>query len=155
MYRIGKEEIQAVAKVIESRELFKCNGGLQETMHCEQEMKELFGCQNAILMTSGKAALIAAMVACGIGPGDEVIVPAYTYIASAMAVLATGAIPVIAEIDESCTIDVSDAEKRIDMQTDNKILEKIADVVLTNNGSKEELEGQLDGLIDKFEKWFR
>ncbi len=117
MFRIGREEIDAVAKVIESRELFKCNGGLQETMHCEQEMKELFGCQNAILMTSGKAALIAAMIACGIGPGDEVIVPAYTYIASAMAVLATGAIPVIAEVDESCTIDVSDVKKKISKYT--------------------------------------
>ncbi|HZK39540.1 MAG TPA: DegT/DnrJ/EryC1/StrS family aminotransferase [Clostridia bacterium] len=117
MYRIGKEEIQAVTKVIESKEMFKCNGGLQETMHCEREMRDLFGCQNAILMTSGKAALISAMVACGIGPGDEVIVPAYTYIASAMAVLATGAIPVIAEVDETCTIDVGDVEKRISKHT--------------------------------------
>jgi 8-amino-3,8-dideoxy-alpha-D-manno-octulosonate transaminase len=112
MFRIGKEEIEAVAKVIESRDLFKCNGGLQETMHCEQEMREFFGCQNAILMTSGKAALIAALIGCGIGPGDEVIVPGYTYIASAMAVLATGAIPVIAEIDETCTIDVRMPKKR-------------------------------------------
>ena len=117
MFRIGTEEIEAVKKVIESRELFKCNGGLQETMHCEQELRELFGCQNAILMTSGKAALIAALVACGIGPGDEVIVPGYTYIASAMAVLATGAIPVIAEIDETCTIDVNDAERKISKYT--------------------------------------
>ena len=117
MFRIGTEEIEAVKKVIESRELFKCNGGLQETMHCEQELRELFGCQNAILMTSGKAALIAALIACGIGPGDEVIVPGYTYIASAMAVLATGAIPVIAEIDETCTIDVNDAERKISKYT--------------------------------------
>lgn len=117
MYRIGKEEIKAVKKVIESRDLFKCNGGLQETMNCEMEMKEMFGCQNAILMTSGKAALIAALVACGVGPGDEVIVPGYTYIASAMAVLAAGAIPVIAEIDETCTIDVNDAEKKISKYT--------------------------------------
>lgn len=117
MYRIGKDEIKAVKQVIETKDLFKCNGGLQMTMHCEQEMKELFGCDNAILMTSGKAALIAALVGCGIGPGDEVIVPGYTYIASAMAVLATGAIPVIAEIDETCTIDVKDAEKKISKDT--------------------------------------
>lgn len=60
MYRIGREEIEAVAKVIESRDMFKCNGGLQETMHCEQELREIFNCSNAILMTSGKAALISA-----------------------------------------------------------------------------------------------
>jgi len=117
MFRIGKEEIKAVKQVIESKDLFKCNGGLQETMHCEQEMKELFGADNAILMTSGKAAIIAALVGCGIGPGDEVIVPGYTYIASAMAVLATGAIPVIAEIDETCTIDVKDVERKISRHT--------------------------------------
>lgn len=113
MYRIGREEIEAVAKVIESRDMFKCNGGLQETMHCEQELREIFNCRNAILMTSGKAALISGLIGCGIGPGDEVIIPAYTYIASAIAVIAAGAIPVIAEVDESCTIDPEDIKAKI------------------------------------------
>lgn len=57
-------------------------------------------------MTSGKAALISALTALGIGPGDEVIVPAYTYIATAMAVVAVGAIPVIAEVDDTLTLDI-------------------------------------------------
>lgn len=117
MFRIGQEEIDAVSRVIQSRDLFKCNSGLQETMHCEQELRKKFGCKNAILMTSGKAALISALIGCGVGPGDEVILPAYTYIASAMAVLATGAIPLIAEVDETCTIDPADVEKKISKYT--------------------------------------
>lgn len=67
MYRIGKEEKDAVARVIDSKELFKVNGGnLQETVNCEKEMRELFNTRNAILMTSGKAALISALVAMGV-----------------------------------------------------------------------------------------
>ncbi len=117
MYRIGMEEIEALKRVVESRDLFKINSGLRETYHCEQEMREKFGCDYAVLMTSGAAALTAGLVGMGIGPGDEVIVPAYTYIASAMAVLAAGAIPVIAEIDETLTLDPEDAGKKISRYT--------------------------------------
>ena len=60
---------------------------------------------------------MSALIGFGIGPGDEVIVPAYTYIASAMAVLAVGAIPVPVEIDESCTIDPAEVERNITPQT--------------------------------------
>ena len=109
MYRIGEEEIQAVARVIRSKNLFKTTG--TETMDCEKELREKFGVNHSILMTSGKAALISALTALGVGPGDEVIVPAYTYIATAIAVNGRG-IPVIAEIDETLTIDPADVEKR-------------------------------------------
>ena len=50
-------------------------------------------------------------------PGDEVIVPGYTFMATALAVLAAGAIPVLAECDETCTIDVKDVEKKITQYT--------------------------------------
>lgn len=117
MYRIGKEEIEAVTRVINSKNLFKCNDACQETYHCECEMREMFNVENALVMTSGKAALISALVGLGIGPGDEVIVPAYTYMASAVAVTAVGAIPVIAEVDDTLTIDVEDIEKKISKYT--------------------------------------
>ena len=110
MYRIGNEEIEAVARVIRSGALFKINGGAQEVRHFEDELCEKFGTTNAICMTSGKAALISALIGMGVGPGDEVIVPAYTYIATAIAVTATGAIPVIADCDETLTIDPEDIE---------------------------------------------
>lgn len=117
MYRIGQEEIDAVAKVIESKQLFKVNNALRYTEKFQASAAKHFGTEHVILMTSGNAALISAMVGLGIGPGDQVIVPAYTYIATAMAVLATGAIPVIAEVDETLTLDVQDVEKKITPHT--------------------------------------
>ena len=99
MYRIGKEEIEAVARAINSRDFFKINGSGQEVMHFEEEWKAVSGSDYAILMTSGMGALTSALIGLGVGPGDEVIVPGYTYIATALAVTAVGAIPVIADID--------------------------------------------------------
>ncbi len=118
MFRIGQEEKDAVARVIDSRELFKVNGGaLQETMNFEKELMEKFSSKHTILMTSGHAALTSALIGMGIGPGDEVIVPAYTYIATAMAVVAAGAMPVIAEVDDSLLLDPVDVEKKITERT--------------------------------------
>lgn len=117
MYRIGKEEIDAVARVIESRNLFKINDGVCEVLTFEAELSEKLGVKHSILMTCGKAALMSALVGMGIGPGDEVIVPAYTYIATAIAVTAVGAIPVIAEIDDSLTLDPADTERKITPHT--------------------------------------
>lgn len=118
MFRIGKEEIEEITKVINSKCLFKVNGGeLQETQNLETELREKFGVPYTLTMTSGHAALTSALIGMGIGPGDQVIVPAYTYIATAIAVVAAGAIPVIAEIDESLTIDPADVEKKITKAT--------------------------------------
>jgi len=117
MYRIGKEELEAVTRVIESKCLFKINTGLQEAMNAEKEMCEIFGVEHSIFLTSGYGALTSALVAMGIGPGDEVIVPAFTYIATAMAVVAAGAMPVIAEIDDTLTISPEDVEKKISKHT--------------------------------------
>lgn len=118
MFRMGKEEKDAVARVIDSGFLFKVNGGpLQETANFEKELREKFGCENALLMTSGQAALTSALIAMGIGPGDEVIVPAYTYIATAMAVVAAGAMPIICEVDDTLLIDPADAEAKITERT--------------------------------------
>ncbi len=118
MYRMGQEEKDAVARVIESGQLFKVNNGpLQEVQNFEKELREKLGAKHTLLMTSGQGALVSALVGMGIGPGDEVIVPAYTYIATAMAVVAAGAVPVIAEIDETLMIDPFDVEKKITSRT--------------------------------------
>lgn len=117
MYRIGQEEIEEIKKVITAKDLFKINQGLQESAQVEAKLKELFGCDYPIFMTSGHAALTSALIGMGIGPGDEVIVPSYTYISSAMAVVAAGAIPVIAEVDETLTISPEDVEKKISNHT--------------------------------------
>lgn len=117
MYRIGKEEIAELTKVIETRSMFKVNSGLRESETVEAKLRDKFGVDHAIFLTSGQAALTSALVALGIGPGDEVIVPAYTYIATAMAVVAAGAIPVIAESDDTLTLDPVDTEKKISKHT--------------------------------------
>ncbi|MBQ6824712.1 MAG: DegT/DnrJ/EryC1/StrS family aminotransferase [Clostridia bacterium] len=117
MFRIGKEEIEQITKVIESGKLFKVNSGLQQCLQVEEDLKGITGSKYPIFMTSGHAALVSALVGLGIGPGDEVIVPAYTYIATAMAVVAAGAIPVLAEVNETLTIDPADIEKKITPRT--------------------------------------
>ena len=117
MYRIGQEEKDAVARVIDTRDLFKINGGMHETEQCEALMREIFGVKRSLLMTSGLSALASALIGLGIGPGDEVIVPAYTYIATAMAVVQAGAIPVIADINDTLTLDPAAAEKKITPRT--------------------------------------
>ena len=117
MYRIGKEEIDEVTKVIESKRLFKVNTALRETENAELELKQKFECDHAIIMTSGHAALTSALIALGVGPGDQVIVPAYTYIATAMVVVGVGAIPVLAEVDETLTLNPIDFERKITKHT--------------------------------------
>ncbi|MGN1345575.1 MAG: DegT/DnrJ/EryC1/StrS family aminotransferase [Eubacteriales bacterium] len=117
MYRIGQEEVDAVARAIFSRDFFKINGAGREVFHFEEEWKKFVGSEYALLMTSGFGALVSGLIGMGIGPGDEVIVPAYTYIATALAVTAVGAIPVIAEIDETMTLDAADVEKKLSPAT--------------------------------------
>ncbi|MCL4378641.1 MAG: DegT/DnrJ/EryC1/StrS family aminotransferase [Actinobacteria bacterium] len=122
MYRIGKEEIEEIKKVIESKTLFRVGdpkrGHQQEVDRFEKEWSEKIGIRYTLCMAGGgTAALICALVGLEIGPGDEVIVPGYTFMATALSVLAVGAIPVIAEIDESLTIDPIDVEKKITSNT--------------------------------------
>ena len=156
MYRIGKEEIEAVKKVIESKQLFKVNvGELQETMNAEKELREKLNVEHALVMTSGHAALASAFVALGIGPGDQVIIPSYTYIATAIAVLESGAIPVIAEIDDSLTLDPADVEAKITKYTKAIVpvhikgfpsnMEKICEIAKKHNLAVVEDACQADG----------
>lgn len=104
MYQIGQPEIDAIADVIRSRKLFRYDIG-DRCATFEKRWARYLGVKHAHLCSSGTSALTAALSALRIGPGDEVIVPAHTYMASAVAVLAAGAIPVIAEIDDTITID--------------------------------------------------
>jgi 8-amino-3,8-dideoxy-alpha-D-manno-octulosonate transaminase len=75
------------------------------------------GSRHALAVNSGTSALIASLVAAGIGPGDEVILPAYTFFASVSAVVVARAIPVIVDIDESLTLSPQAFEKAITPRT--------------------------------------
>lgn len=104
MYIVGQEEIDAIARVIRQGTLFRYGVGT-ECDRFERRYADYLGVKHACLATSGSYALSAALVGLGIGPGDEVLVPAHTYMATATSVLAVGAIPVIVDIDETITID--------------------------------------------------
>ena len=113
MYRIGQEEIDEIAKVIHNKKLFRVNDGLQEVDNFEKELAEKFGAKYALCLSGGTAAITCALVGLDIGPGDEVIVPAYTFMATALAVTSVGAVPVLAEVDETMTLDLDDVERKL------------------------------------------
>jgi 8-amino-3,8-dideoxy-alpha-D-manno-octulosonate transaminase len=118
--RIGEEEEQAILAVLRNKRLFRYYGpypGDSQAALLEQAFAAQMGSPYAVAVTSGTASLICGLIGLGVGPGDEVIVPAYTWIASASAVLAAGAVPVVAEIDESLTLDPADVERRITGRT--------------------------------------
>ncbi|HRU05324.1 MAG TPA: aminotransferase class V-fold PLP-dependent enzyme, partial [Candidatus Brocadiia bacterium] len=83
----------------------------------EEAARGIFGSKYALGVNSGTSALITAYVAAGIGPGHEVIVPAHTFFATTAAVVAAKAIPVIADIDDSLTIDPAEVERLITPNT--------------------------------------
>lgn len=70
-----------------------------ESMAFQEEFADFVGAKHALLTHSGTSALIVALAAAGVGPGDEVIVPAYTFVATPLAVVACGGIPVFADVD--------------------------------------------------------
>jgi dTDP-4-amino-4,6-dideoxygalactose transaminase len=118
--RIGQEEEDAVLEVIRSKRLFRYYGpepGPSKVEALEKAFAAHMGTQYALAVTSGTGALICSLTGIGIGPGDEVIVPAYTWIASASAVFAVGGIPILAEVDESLTLDAADVERKITPHT--------------------------------------
>ena len=104
MLRFGKKEIDAFAKVALSGQLFRYHEH-GECTRFEERFGRMLGVPHVLLTSSGSTALTAALAALGIGPGDEVIVPAHTYMATALAVLAVGAIPIIVDVDESIMLD--------------------------------------------------
>ncbi|MEW6358292.1 MAG: DegT/DnrJ/EryC1/StrS family aminotransferase [Planctomycetota bacterium] len=122
MYRMGIEEAKEVEKVILSKQLLRVGdpkaGHLQEVVRFEQEWANKIGTAHALMMCGGgTAALICSLAGIGVGPGDEVIVPAYTWMATATSVLMVGGIPVLADVDESMALDPVDLERRIGPST--------------------------------------
>jgi dTDP-4-amino-4,6-dideoxygalactose transaminase len=114
-----EEEIESVVKVLESGLLGITAGeGLPQTAALEREFAEWVGCEYCLVVDSGTAALHCAAYAMDIGPGDEVIVPAYTFIASAMSILHCQAVPVFVDINpDTGLLDVTKIEEKINERT--------------------------------------
>lgn len=118
--RIGDEEEAAVLEVLRTKRLFRYYGpeaGPSKVDALEQAFAARMGTKHALAVTSGTAALMCGLAGLAIGPGDEVIVPAYTWIATASAVCAMGAVPIVAEVDETLTLDPEDVAARITPRT--------------------------------------
>jgi 8-amino-3,8-dideoxy-alpha-D-manno-octulosonate transaminase len=117
---IGEEEVAAVTRVLRSKNVFRYYGvddGPQEVAAFEQEFSAHLGAKHTLAVNAGSSALICGLIGAGVGRGDEVIVPAYTWNATANAVIATGAIPVLAEVDDSLTLDPGDVAAKITART--------------------------------------
>jgi len=121
---VDEREIEAVTAVLrDPANMFRYQGeNLTQSGALEREMCALNGAKHGLFVNSGTSGLICCLSALGIGPGHEVIIPAYTYIATAAAVVAVGAVPVIAEIDNSLSLDPADVEKKITPYTKAIIL---------------------------------
>ena len=113
---IGEAEKKEVMEVLDNKYLFRYYGpeGVESKVRkFEEHFKAKMGAKHCLATSSCTGALLSALTACGIGPGDECIVTGYTFFASCAAIVGAKAIPVIAEVDETLTIDPADIEKKI------------------------------------------
>jgi 8-amino-3,8-dideoxy-alpha-D-manno-octulosonate transaminase len=104
------EERKHISEVMETGILMRYGfdgprKGTWKAKDLEEAICKTFGCKHAQLVSSGTAALTTAMSALGIGYGDEVILPCFTFVASFEAVLSVGAIPVFVDVDDTLTLD--------------------------------------------------
>ena len=117
---IGEEEKKAVMEVLDRKYLFRYYGPEEypsRVAEFEQVFAKRIGKKYALGVINCTSSLITGLVAVGVGPGCEVIVPSYTFFASCASVLAAKAVPVICEIDDSLTMDPDDLEKKITERT--------------------------------------
>lgn len=117
---VSEEEKRAVCEVLEEKVLFRYHdrkNRKSKVTEFEERFAAHIGTNHALALNSGTSALIAGLVGAGIGPGDEVIIPAYTFVATPASVVAAKAIPVIAEVDDSLTLDPDDFERKITKHT--------------------------------------
>lgn len=113
---LSNEEIDAVIKVMESQMLTLLHGTYVKKF--EEDFAKFIGVKHAIGVNTGTAALHIALAALDIGPGDEVIVPPFTFIATASSVLHNNAIPIFADIDpKSYTLDPRSVSEKITNKT--------------------------------------
>ena len=118
----GDEEKKEIAEVLETGVLFRYEFGEQRKgVYKVAEFEKMFaaycGAAHAQAVTSGTAALKVALMALGVGPGDEVITQGFTFVATWEAILDVGAIPVFTEVDESLNMDVADLVSKITDRT--------------------------------------
>ncbi|MEE9421310.1 MAG: aminotransferase class I/II-fold pyridoxal phosphate-dependent enzyme, partial [Desulfatiglandaceae bacterium] len=118
----GDEERREVQDVLDTGVLFRygfdqARKGHWKARAFEKELAEHLGVRYYHLCSSGTAALSIALGSCGVGAGDEVIIPPFTFVATMEAILNAGAVPVFAEIDETLCLDPEAIEPAINART--------------------------------------
>jgi len=118
----GPEERKEVNDVLETGILMRYGfdgprKGIWKSQELEETISRKLGCQYTQLVSSGTSALTTALTALGIGAGDEVIMPCFTFVASFESVLSVGAIPVLAEVDETLTLQPESVRQAITPRT--------------------------------------
>ena len=113
----GEEEKKEVMDVLETGVLTRYNfdverRGVFKVRQFEQEFAAYHRASYALAVTSGSTALKVALEALDVGPGDEVIVPAFTFMATYEAVLEVGAVPVMADIDDTLNLDPGEINRK-------------------------------------------
>jgi len=120
---IGEEEFREVSKVFEAGGVLFRHGfdGLRNDCYKVKEFERAFGeavgSEHSLAVSSGTAALRVALAALGIGPGDEVITQAFTFVATVEAIIEARAAPVCVDIDTTLNMDPLDLERRITPRT--------------------------------------
>src|SRR5512134_419022 len=119
---IGEEERWEIQQVIESGVLMRygfdaARKGQWKSRELEQRLAAKLGARHAHVCSSGTAALSTALAVCGVGAGDEVILPPFTFVADLETVLMAGAVPVFAEIDQTLCLDPLSVAKAVTPKT--------------------------------------
>jgi dTDP-4-amino-4,6-dideoxygalactose transaminase len=124
IHHMDEEEINAALRVLRSRSPFRYYGiDLQgEVQAFETEFASFLGIAHCLAVNSGTGALITALAALGVGPGQEVIVPAYMWVSVVAAVVNLGAIPVLADINDTFCLDPAAVEAKITPRTTGVIV---------------------------------
>lgn len=109
MPKVGLKEFLNLARVVASGKMMhEADDTRSFTSRFQTGLAKKMGVQHSLVVNSGTSALITALVASGVKPGDEVLIPAYTWVSTAIAPLMMGAIPILVDVDDTLTIDIED-----------------------------------------------
>ncbi len=139
IHHIDEQEINAVTLVLKNQSPFRFYGPkpTYEARHFEEEFAKYVGMNYCVAVSNGTTALQVALSALKVGPGDEVIMPGYFWVSTAGAVARLGAIPVLADVDDSMSVDPEDLKKKISSRTKAVIVVHMGGVI-----------GQMDKILE-------
>ena len=122
MELIGEEEKKEILEVLDAGYLFRYGSPdnpafKAKVYNLEQEVAKMAGVPYAVAVNSGTSALQVALGGVGVGPGDEVIVTGYTFVASMASIIWARAVPILAEVDRTLNLDPEDVRRKITPRT--------------------------------------